>query len=176
MICAMEPRSESARRLPDHRLSGLIGWYSGYAQAGAPPARHRGLPSPWLAFILTLDDPLEIAVHPDRRQQVDGFGFEATVVYEDGDQVTHAELAWPPGGGVMIGSARDGDELAQRPGTTACYVVTDDPDRLHDRAAAAGAQIVRPLHDTDHGSRDFTATDPEGNTWSFGTYRGHPRR
>jgi uncharacterized glyoxalase superfamily protein PhnB len=106
---------------------------------------------------------------------VDAFGFEATVVYEDGGQVTHAELAWPPGGGVMVGSAKDGDELAHRPGTTACYVVTDDPDRLHDRAVAAGAQIVRPLHDTDYGSRDFTARDPDGNTWSFGTYRGRPR-
>ena len=63
-----ESRLESVRRLPDHRLFGLVGWYSGYAQAGIPPARHRGLPSPWLTFILTLDDPLEIAVHPDRRQ------------------------------------------------------------------------------------------------------------
>lgn len=107
---------------------------------------------------------------------VDAFGFEATVVYEDDGQVTHAELAWPPGGGVMLGSARDGDDLAHLPGATACYVVTDDADRLFDRVVAAGAEIVRPLHDTEYGSRDFTAKDPEGNTWSFGTYRGHPRR
>jgi uncharacterized glyoxalase superfamily protein PhnB len=27
----------------------------------------------------------------------------------------------------------------------------------------------------DYGSREFTARDPEGNHWSFGTYRGEPR-
>ena len=26
-------------------------------------------------------------------------------------------------------------------------------------------------YDTEYGSRDFTARDPEGNVWSFGTYR-----
>ena len=31
------------------------------------------------------------------------------------------------------------------------------------------------LHDTDYGSRDFAVLDPEGNRWSFGTYRGAPR-
>lgn len=107
---------------------------------------------------------------------VDAFGFEATVVYEDDGQFVHAELAWPPGGGVMLGSARHGDDLAQRPGAAACYVVAADPDGLCERAVAAGAEIVRPLYDTDYGSRDFTARDPEGNTWSFGTYCGHPRK
>jgi uncharacterized glyoxalase superfamily protein PhnB len=27
------------------------------------------------------------------------------------------------------------------------------------------------LTDTDYGSRDFSARDPEGNLWTFGTYR-----
>jgi uncharacterized glyoxalase superfamily protein PhnB len=56
------------------------------------------------------------------------------------------------------------------------YVVTDDPDALFARATAAGAEIIAPLHDTDYGSRDFAAGDPEGNRWSFGTYRGEPRK
>jgi uncharacterized glyoxalase superfamily protein PhnB len=47
----------------------------------------------------------------------------------------------------------------------------DDPDALHDRAKEAGATIVRELADQDYGSREFTASDPEGNLWSFGTYR-----
>src|ERR1700677_1754152 len=38
---------------------------------------------------------------------VDAFGFEATVVYGDGDRVDHAQLSWPPGGGIMLGSARE---------------------------------------------------------------------
>jgi uncharacterized glyoxalase superfamily protein PhnB len=35
--------------------------------------------------------------------------------------------------------------------------------------------VVRELNDTDYGSRDVGFRDPEGNRWSFGTYRGHPR-
>jgi uncharacterized glyoxalase superfamily protein PhnB len=109
---------------------------------------------------------------------VDAFGFEETVVYGDGDVVHHAELSWPLGGGVMLGSARgsDDDPWPVPPGSTGCYVVTDDPDALHARAVAAGAEITQGLHDTDYGSRDFAARDPEGNRWSFGTYRGEPRR
>jgi uncharacterized glyoxalase superfamily protein PhnB len=78
----------------------------------------------------------------------------------------------------MLGSARDteDDPWPLRPGTFGCYVVTDDPDGLHDRAVAAGAKIVMGLTDQDYGSRDFAACDPEGNRWSFGTYRGEPRR
>jgi uncharacterized glyoxalase superfamily protein PhnB len=108
---------------------------------------------------------------------VEAFGFEETVVYGDGDQVDHAQLSWPAGGGIMLGSARDdaGDSWPLRPGTFGAYVVTDDPDGLLRRSTAAGAKVLRELHDTDYGSRDFAVTDPEGNHWSFGTYRGEPR-
>jgi uncharacterized glyoxalase superfamily protein PhnB len=117
---------------------------------------------------------------------VEAFGFEETVVYGEGDRVDHAELAWPLGGGIMLGSAdralveaeaagRDPQAWPRRPGTFSAYVVTDDPDALCQRAKAGGAGITAELHDTDYGSRDFIATDPEGNHWSFGTYRGAPR-
>jgi uncharacterized glyoxalase superfamily protein PhnB len=43
------------------------------------------------------------------------------------------------------------------------------------RAVAADATVVRELCDTDYGSREFSVSDLEGNRWSFGTYRGHPR-
>jgi uncharacterized glyoxalase superfamily protein PhnB len=46
------------------------------------------------------------------------------------------------------------------------------PDALFARATAAGAEVVRGLKDEDYGSRGFTVRDPEGNHWSFGTYRG----
>jgi AraC-like DNA-binding protein len=59
------PVSESARAAPAPPLRGLIGWYSGYRQDGVPPAQHRGLPSPYLTLIITLDDPLTVARHPD---------------------------------------------------------------------------------------------------------------
>jgi uncharacterized glyoxalase superfamily protein PhnB len=108
---------------------------------------------------------------------VDAFGFTETVVYGEGDRVDHAQLDWPLGGGIMLGTAkrREDDPWPLTPGTFGCYVVTDDTDKLYERAAAAGAEITREPFDTDYGSRDFTARDPEGNLWSFGTYPGAPR-
>lgn len=111
---------------------------------------------------------------------VEAFGFEETVVYGSESRVEHAELAWPLGGGVMLGSVPEDPAMADswplRPGTFGAYVVTDEPDALFQRAVAAGATVLRDLHDTDYGSRDFAVKDPEGNLWSFGTYRGAPRR
>jgi uncharacterized glyoxalase superfamily protein PhnB len=106
----------------------------------------------------------------------DAFGFIEVVAYGDGDRVDHAQLAWPLGGGIMLGSAgRDPaqrDDWALRPGSFGCYVVTDEPDALYARATAAGAKVLRELNGTDYGSREFAVLDPEGNRWSFGTYRG----
>ncbi|MCL6675096.1 VOC family protein [Streptomyces panaciradicis] len=109
---------------------------------------------------------------------VDAFGFEETVVYGDGDLVQHAQVSWPEGGGVMLGSVREGPDAGDGPtppGHFSAYVVTADPDAVHARAKAAGADIITDLHVTDYGSRDFAARDPEGNRWYFGTYRGEPR-
>ncbi|HEX7657873.1 MAG TPA: VOC family protein [Pseudonocardiaceae bacterium] len=111
---------------------------------------------------------------------VDVVGFEETVVYADGETVHHAQLSWPPGGGVMLGSVKDtpDDPWPIPPGTGGAYVVTegtDDIDAIHKRATAAGAQVLTKPHHTDYGSYDFALRDPEGNRWSFGTYRGEPR-
>ncbi len=46
-----------------------------------------------------------------------------------------------------------------------------DVDAYYARAQAAGALIVRPLADTDYGSREYSARDIEEHLWSFGTYR-----
>jgi uncharacterized glyoxalase superfamily protein PhnB len=107
---------------------------------------------------------------------VDALGFEETVVYGDGDRVDHAQLAWPEGGGIMLGSARSPDvgDPALTPGCGSAYVVTSQPDALFARATAAGAEVLTELTDTDYGSRDFAVRDPEGNHWYFGTYRGAP--
>ena len=108
---------------------------------------------------------------------VEAFGFEETVVHGEGDRVDHAQLSWPAGGGIMLGSAHrgPGDQWPLRPGTFGAYAVTDDVDALHKRAVEAGAEIIRPPQDTGYGSREFAARDPERNLWSFGTYRGEPR-
>jgi uncharacterized glyoxalase superfamily protein PhnB len=120
---------------------------------------------------------------PDRalRFLVEAFGFRVALAVrdEDGD-VVHTELRWPAGGAVVFGSTRhtDGVHGALRPGTGAVYVVADDVDAIHERAVAAEADVVQPPHTTAFGSgvatRAFTARDPEGNLWTFGSYRGAP--
>jgi uncharacterized glyoxalase superfamily protein PhnB len=132
-----------------------------------------------------MTDPTAPAVWPTLRAKdarglirflVDAFGFQEAEVVADGDVVAHAELRWPLGGGIMLGSARTdpGDPWALSPGTAGTYVVTDGPDALFARAVAAGATVISEPYDTDYGSREFSVRDPEGNRWSFGTYRGAP--
>ena len=120
---------------------------------------------------LVYDDALEAI-----RFLVDAFGFDERIVVKDDDDpsaIHHAELRWPEGGGVMLGSAGRGSTLSGVPsGAGAVYVVTDHPDELRDRAVAAGAELVRDLQDEEYGSRGFTVRDPAGTSWSFGTYRG----
>lgn len=110
---------------------------------------------------------------------VDAFGFEATAVYGEGELVEHAQLSWPLGGGIMLGSAREPTEdnhWSLPPGSFGAYVVTDDPDGLYKRATNAGAEVIQEMNEADYGSRGFGVRDPEGNLWSFGTYRGEPRK
>ena len=99
----------------------------------------------------------------------EAFGLEPHEVHEDGDLIAHAQLSHR-GNLVMLGSARD-DDFGDHVGSEWLYLVTEDPDALFERATAAGAEVVRGLEDQDYGSRDFSARDPEGNLWSFGTYQ-----
>jgi uncharacterized glyoxalase superfamily protein PhnB len=104
---------------------------------------------------------------------VPAYSWEEAAVYP-GDEpgtVAHAELHCPGGGGIMLGSHGD-DGQGPPPGRGSVYIVTQGIDALHDRARRAGAEIVRPLRDEEYGSRAFTARDPEGVIWSFGTCGG----
>ncbi|WP_072806873.1 VOC family protein [Rhodococcoides yunnanense] len=103
---------------------------------------------------------------------VEVLGFTEAAVYGEGDRVDHAELRWPGGGGVMLGSVKDGDPPGERPGVGSVYVVTSEPDAVFERVVRAGARVTRPMREEDYGSRGFTCGDPEGVQWSFGTYAG----
>jgi len=103
------------------------------------------------------------------------FGFDEMMIVpgEDGS-IVHAELRLGDNL-IMLGAAKP--ELfgmsspRQLMGTTMCfYVIVLEVDALHDRALAAGAQIVRDLQNTEYGSREFMCRDVEGHLWSFGTY------
>lgn len=105
---------------------------------------------------------------------VNAFGFVEAAVFGEGDRVDHAQLAWPEGGGVMLGSVREDGAFVTPPGSFSCYVVCSDVDALYARAVAAGAEVETEPTETDYGSRDAGFRDPEGNVWHFGTYAGEP--
>src|SRR6201996_4595608 len=104
------PSSESARHRPPEALRPLVAWYSGYRQVDAPPARHRGLPSPWLTLIVTLDDPLTISEHPDPDQPasqhqvlIGGLHTVPALVTHDGRQSGIQLGLTPLGARVLLG-------------------------------------------------------------------------
>jgi uncharacterized glyoxalase superfamily protein PhnB len=101
------------------------------------------------------------------------FGAEATMLHppEPDQPLLHAEVRVGTGVVMPVDAGRAGESPFVFPGPVAVYVVVDDPDALHERAVAAGAEIVMGLTDQDYGSRDFAARDLDGNVWSFGTYR-----
>ena len=55
-----------------------------------PPATHRGLPSPYLTLIFTLDEPLTIVAHPDRGQPPGEFGTLLGGLHSVPALITHA--------------------------------------------------------------------------------------
>jgi len=100
-------------------------------------------------------------------------GFTEHGIYRndaDPNIVEHAQLVWPQGGGVMLGSHRPGTDWEMTPGTAGTYLVTDDPDAVYERALAAGAVSIREPQDEDYGGRGAGVRDQEGNLWSFGSY------
>ena len=106
------------------------------------------------------------------------FGFEKhLVVTSEAGTIDHAQLTFG-GSMIMLGSAKDGsfDRLQTTPQahgglvTQSPYIVVEDVDEHHARAAAAGAEIVLEPEDQDYGGRLYSCRDPEGHLWSFGSY------
>ena len=106
------------------------------------------------------------------------FGFEKHLVVpaEDGT-IVHAQLVFG-NGMIMLGSARRDDSgkpreplhAADGPAWKSPYVIVEDVDAHHARAAAAGARVTMPPEDQDYGGRLYSCRDPEGNLWNFGSY------
>ena len=119
--------------------------------------------------------------YEDARAAVDflcrAFGFEAKAVHEgEGGAIAHAELTLG-NGMIMLGSVNQSDygKLLVRPRaaggvTMSVYAIVEDADAHFARAKAAGAVITREPVTQDYGGRDYTAKDPEGHVWTFGTY------
>jgi AraC-like DNA-binding protein len=93
---------EHCRRAPAEPLRRYIAWYTGYRQRGLAPARHRGLPSPFLTLIFTLDEPLVMLAHPDPGQPPGEFGTLLGGLHSTPALMVH-------------GGAQSGIQLAVRP-------------------------------------------------------------
>jgi len=111
----------------------------------------------------------------------DAFGFERHAVYADDKDpsvIHHAQLV-DRGNMIMLASIV-ASEWADKAGlrtvteaggnTQTAYVVIDDVDAHAARARAAGAEIVSEPEDQDYGGRVYSARDPAGHVWSFGSY------
>jgi uncharacterized glyoxalase superfamily protein PhnB len=103
------------------------------------------------------------------------FGFEELMVVPgENGSIVHAEMNLGSAV-IMLGSNKPEMGWMSPKGFPAVaqtlYVAIDDVDTHYAKAKAAGAEITRELNDTDYGSREYGARDPEGHHWSFGTYR-----
>jgi uncharacterized glyoxalase superfamily protein PhnB len=90
----------------------------------------------------------------------------------DDGTVAHAELSF--GDGVVLLGTRTGRSDRFDTGRAVVYLVADGADAVdaqHERAVAAGAEVVQELVDQPYGSREFAVLDPEGNIWTMGSYR-----
>ncbi|OSQ47382.1 VOC family protein [Thalassospira alkalitolerans] len=105
------------------------------------------------------------------------FAFEKHAIYENEDGIIeHAELIFG-NGMIMLGQARDSQygKLTRRPRdiggvTQSIYIIVPDADLHYAHAIAASTEIVMPLEAQNHGGKAYSARDPEGHIWSFGTY------
>jgi uncharacterized glyoxalase superfamily protein PhnB len=106
-------------------------------------------------------------------------GFRVATVYDDpGGGVAFAELVWRTGVVFVSDRPRSGNPWA-KVGPASIALVAKDAETVHrhyERAVAANANIVRPVHETrtpafPDGSHQFDVRDPEGNLWTVGTFQ-----
>src|ERR1700735_1977575 len=101
---------ESVWGVPAPALRPFIAGYAGYRHDGVPPATHRGLPSPYLTVIFTLDDPLTVAAHADPRQPpgtyrslVGGLHTSPALITHEGRQSGIQLMLSPLGARALLG-------------------------------------------------------------------------
>ena len=99
---------------------------------------------------------------------------ELVMVRDEAGGIVHSEYRWPEGGIVQVAGASEDNPYLPAPGAAGLYVVTADPGSVWERCRAAGAEVLREPEEPhyDPGGMGFSIRDPEGNTWSFGTYAG----
>ena len=97
------------------------------------------------------------------------FGFEEVLRHTGDDgSVNHAEMKVGEGR-IYMGDPGDHYRNPKQLGqdTVWLYVLVDDVDAHHQRATAAGAEILRAPEDQEYGDRRYDVVDPEGHRWYF---------
>lgn len=137
-----EPRSEAVAVRPSGPLGSVVAEHHGYLQKHVAPAVHRGLPSPYLTVIVTLDEPLVICrqVDPTRppgsyRAVLGGLHTSPALVAHDGAQSGIQLQMSPLGARALLGMPAG--ELAGID-VHAADVWGGLAGELHERVAAAG--------------------------------------
>jgi AraC-like DNA-binding protein len=140
-------RFESARRRAIAPLRAYVAWYTGYRQTGGVPGQHRGLPSPYVTFIVTLDEPCEVAVPSDPREARRAYGTllgglhkTPTIIAHPGRQPGIQLALKPLGVRALLGVPAA--ELANID-VAASEVLGPLADELHDRVREARSWTER---------------------------------
>lgn len=134
--------NEAVAVAPRGPLGRLVHEHHGYRQRGTEPARHLGMPSPYLTVIFALDEPLQVARHPDGRQPpgaywtlVGGLHSTPALIVHDGAQSGIQLQMSPLGARALFG--RPAGELADVD-VPAGEVIGSMAALLSDRLRAAG--------------------------------------
>jgi uncharacterized glyoxalase superfamily protein PhnB len=107
------------------------------------------------------------------------FGFARHAVHEDdAGTVMHAQLTYGAGM-LMLGSVREDttfsdhmvqpDQVDGKETQCACVTVVDCKAH-YEQARKEGATIVDPYEEKEYGGAGYSARDPEGHLWWFGSY------
>jgi uncharacterized glyoxalase superfamily protein PhnB len=180
IACRAAPtgRWEVVTRAPHSALAAWVRRYQGYREWSSRPFRRREAPSATVTLIVSFGAPIRVLDGATRGTHVSfvaGLDERAALTEYTGHQhgrgedggVAHAELTLD-GAFVMLGGEGD---MGQPAGTGSVYAAVDDPDALFERVSGLGAEVLYGIENKDYGSREFGVRDPEGNIWSFGTYR-----
>ena len=105
------------------------------------------------------------------------FGFRKhLVVPGENGTIAHAQLVLG-NGMIMLGSDSSDEygKVISPPGkdgvnTQSCYIFIEEIDAHYAHAVAAGAEIIMEIADQNYGGRLYSAKDPEGHLWNFGSY------
>jgi uncharacterized glyoxalase superfamily protein PhnB len=103
----------------------------------------------------------------------EAFGFELTMLIEDGEgNLAHSEMSFG-NGAVMVGNEWTEDHKSPRSiggkNTQTVHIQIDtDIDAHCARARAAGAEILMEPATQFYGDRTYRCRDPEGHIWTVG--------